>query len=78
MQKITIFTQPDCPPCEFAKRFLTESGFEYTLKDIKQDKEARDELVNRYQSFSTPTFVINDVIITGFDMDKLKEALNID
>jgi glutaredoxin-like YruB-family protein len=78
LTQITIYTQPDCPPCEIAKRFLTEYGFSYELKDIKKDKNARNELMNTYNSFSTPTFVINNKeVVTGFEIDQLKEILNI-
>lgn len=73
-----IYTQPDCPPCEIAKLFLTEYGFSYELKDIKKDSKARNDLTKKYNSFSTPTFVINDeTVITGFEIDKLKEVLKI-
>ncbi|MDF1506781.1 glutaredoxin domain-containing protein [Robertmurraya sp. DFI.2.37] len=79
MTKITIYTQPDCPPCEIAKLFLQEYGFTFELKDIKKDSKARNDLINKYQSYSTPTFIINnDTVITGFEIDKLKEALAIE
>lgn len=79
MTTITIYTQPDCPPCEIAKLFLKEYGFEYELKDIKKDSMARNELIKNYNSFSTPTFVINsENVITGFDIEKLKEILQIE
>ncbi|MGG0720355.1 glutaredoxin family protein [Robertmurraya massiliosenegalensis] len=79
MSNITIYTQPDCPPCEIAKLFLKEYGFTYELRDIKKDNKARNELINKYQSYSTPTFVINDeTVITGFEIEKLKEALSIE
>lgn len=79
MPQITIYTQPECPPCEFAKRFLTECGFTFEIKDIKKDQTAYNELIKKYQSYSTPTFVINnDQVITGFDMEKLKAALDLE
>jgi glutaredoxin len=77
MKKITIYTQPDCPPCEFAKLFLQDKGFEYELKDIQKDNSSRMELTKKYHSFTTPTFVINGIVITGFDMEKLKDTLGI-
>lgn len=79
MHHITMYTQPDCPPCEFAKRFLTEHGFPFELKDIKKDKKAHHELINKYQSYSTPTFVINnEKVITGFQLEEIKLALEIE
>lgn len=77
MKKITVYTQPDCPPCEITKRFLTEYGFSYEVKNIKTDQKARMELIETYQSYSTPTIVIGEKVITGFDIEKLKSELNI-
>ncbi|KOP81904.1 glutaredoxin family protein [Cytobacillus solani] len=77
MKKITVYTQPDCPPCEITKRFLTEYGFSYEVKNIKTDQKARMELIETYQSYSTPTIVIGEQVITGFDLEKLKIELNI-
>lgn len=79
LTQIIIYTQPDCPPCEIAKRFLTEYGFSFELKDIKRDQKARDELIHQYNSYSTPTFVINnEQVVTGFEIERLKEILNIE
>ncbi|MBU8877635.1 glutaredoxin family protein [Bacillus sp. FJAT-29790] len=78
MEKITIYTQPDCPPCDITKRFLSEYGFSFETKNIKTDHKAKKELIEKYQSYSTPTIVIGDTIITGFNLEKLKEVLNIE
>ncbi len=75
LKKITIYTQPDCPPCEFAKLFLQDKGFPYELKDIQKDANAKKELINKYQSYTTPTFVIEGKVITGFDLEQLQQAL---
>ncbi|WP_147531781.1 glutaredoxin family protein [Bacillus marasmi] len=77
MSEIILYSQPDCPPCEITKKFLKEYGFSYTEKNIKVDNKARNELINKYQSYSTPTIVIGDRIIRGFDAKELAKALNI-
>ena len=77
MHQITLYTQPDCPPCEYSKLFLKEHGFDYEIKDIQRDSRAKKELIKKYQSFSTPTCVIDGNVIYGFDLEKLKLALNL-
>lgn len=77
MSKIILYSQPDCPPCEITKKFLKEYGFSYIEKNIKNDKKARLELMNDYQSYSTPTIVIEDHVIRGFDIKELMKVLNI-
>jgi glutaredoxin-like YruB-family protein len=77
MNDIIVYTQNDCPPCKIIKMFLTEFGFSFTEKNINDDETSRQELTQTYNSFSTPTIVIGGEIITGFDLDKLKQVLNI-
>ncbi|MBN8199390.1 glutaredoxin domain-containing protein [Bacillus sp. NTK034] len=77
MKEIVLYTQPDCPPCEIIKLFLNENGYTYTIKDIKKDATAHKELTRQYNSFSTPTIVIGDTVIRGFDLEKLQSALDL-
>ncbi|MBG9545937.1 glutaredoxin family protein [Cytobacillus firmus] len=77
MKEIVLYTQPDCPPCEITKMFLNENGYAYTIKDIKKDAAAHKELTRKYKSFSTPTVVIGDTVIRGFDLEKLRSAIGV-
>jgi glutaredoxin len=76
MNKVTLYTQPGCPPCEFTKNFFNEHQISYELKDIKKDSSARDELI-KLGSFSTPTMVINGEVIIGFEQGRIMEALGL-
>ena len=75
MEPILFFTQPGCPPCAYAKNYFDEHQIPYTLLDIKKDAKARNALMNKYDSYSTPTFVINDEVIIGFDQERITKAL---
>lgn len=78
MSQITIYSQPDCPPCEITKNFLTSYGFNFEVKNIKTDNKAKKELIQKYNSYTTPTIIIGDTVITGFDLEKLKDVLKIE
>ena len=78
MSQITVYSQPDCPPCEITKKFLTEYGFPFEVKNIKTDHKAKKELIQKYNSYTTPTIIIEDTVITGFDLVKLKDVLKIE
>lgn len=78
MSEIILYSQPECPPCEITKKFLKEYGFSYTEKNIKEDKKARNDLMNKYQSYSTPTIVIDDQVVRGFDLKELMRILRIE
>lgn len=78
LSEIVLYSQPDCPPCEITKKFLKEYGFSYTEKNIKLDKKARNELIDKYQSYTTPTVVIEDHVVRGFDIKELMHLLKIE
>jgi glutaredoxin-like YruB-family protein len=78
MSKPTIYTQNDCPPCKIVKMFLNEYKIEFVEKNITQDQKARDELTKVYGAFSTPTVVVDDEVIIGFDLKQLAKALKIE
>ncbi|MCM3600372.1 thioredoxin family protein [Robertmurraya korlensis] len=76
MNKVTLYTQPGCPPCEFTKNFFTDQNISYEVKDIKKDSSARDELI-KLGSYSTPTIVINGDVIIGFEQERILKALGL-
>ncbi|MEK3800087.1 glutaredoxin domain-containing protein [Peribacillus sp. FSL H8-0477] len=78
MTDVVLYTQPDCPPCKIVKLFFKENNITYTEKDIRADSAAMNELTNKYGSYSTPTVIIKDEVIIGFEIDKMKKALSID
>jgi len=78
MTKPTIYTQNDCPPCKIVKMFLNEYKIDFVEKNITQDQKARDELTKVYGAFSTPTVVVNDEVIIGFDLKRLAKVLKIE
>jgi len=44
-------------------------------RDIRVDPEAVRDLVGKYQSRSTPTMVVGDEVIIGFDKDRVDQVL---
>ncbi|MEH7445099.1 glutaredoxin family protein [Bacillus sp. JJ1122] len=77
MSDIIVYTQNECPPCKIVKMFLTEYGFSFSEKNIHEDEKSRQELTDRYGSYSTPTIVVGTEVIIGFDIGKLKLVLNV-
>jgi hypothetical protein len=54
-----------------AKAFLSERG----VKDVTNDYAAVRELVGKYQSRSTPTIVVGDEVMIGFDPERLEQMI---
>lgn len=78
MKNVTLYTQPDCPPCQIMKLFFKEHHISYQEKNIKTDKGALTELTQKYGSYSTPTVVIDDKVILGFEINEIKKELNLE
>ena len=45
------------------------------MKDISVDQQAVFELVRTYKSRSTPTIVVGDQVMIGFDPDQLDRMI---
>lgn len=74
---VIIYSSPTCPHCNNAKKFLDEQGVEYTDYDVISDEEKKDEMVEKSGAMSVPVIDVDGQIITGFDKDALKKALDL-
>jgi len=55
--------------------YLEDKGLEFEERDVTTDQEAVRELVETYQSRSTPTIVIGENVMIGFDPEELDQIL---
>jgi glutaredoxin len=55
--------------------FLSERGIEFEERDVSVDREAVRDLVEKYESRSTPTIVVGDEVMIGYDPDRLEQML---
>lgn len=78
MTEIIVYTQNECPPCKIVKMFLADCQVEYKEKNITTDLKARKELTEKYGAYSTPTVIVGEEVIIGFELEKLKKALDIE
>ncbi len=72
--RIILYSQPACPPCFAARAYLKARKLSFEYKDIQADPEALRELV-ALKSQSTPTLVVGDQVLIGFDPEKLDALL---
>ncbi|HZU09499.1 MAG TPA: glutaredoxin family protein [Pseudacidobacterium sp.] len=73
-KRVILYSQPGCPPCYAAKHFLTSREVPFEYKDVTADPSALRELV-KLNSRSTPTIVVGDEVMIGFDPGRLEQLL---
>jgi glutaredoxin-like YruB-family protein len=74
MKKVTLYSQPGCPPCFAAKAFLQSRNVPFEYKDVQADPVALQELL-ALDSRSTPTLLVGDEVMIGFDPERLTRML---
>jgi glutaredoxin len=57
------------------KAYLSERGIGYEDRDVSSDQSAVQDLVYKYGSRSTPTIVVGDDVMVGFDPERLDQLL---
>ena len=65
-----------CPHCQSAKSYLERKGFKYEEKNIRNDKEARQELILKGYK-GVPVITIDGTDIVGFDKKKIDQLLHL-
>lgn len=76
MSNVVIYTQDDCPPCQFIKNYLASHHIDFTEKNIA-NPTYRNEMID-LDAFSTPFILIDDTPMYQVDMDMLNQKLNIE
>ncbi len=74
-RKIIVFTQPDSLACEAVKLFLKDRRARFEERCVTYDEDAVRELAEKYNSQFTPTVVIGDEVLIGFDPERLDQLL---
>jgi len=81
--RVLLYAISTCAWCKRTKKFLKDSQIEYEYVDIdlcsREDREKiRADILSRGGRLSYPTVIVDDeVLITGFKEDELKEVLEI-
>ena len=74
MKKIVLFTTTACPHCASARNYLESFGIDFEEKNVKEDMDARQLLIEK-RILGVPTIFIDEDIIVGFNKRKLEKAL---
>jgi glutaredoxin-like protein NrdH len=81
--KVILYALSTCAWCKLTKQFLKDNDIEFEYVDVdlceEEDKQKiRQHIQSKGGPLSYPTVIVDDnMLITGFRKDKLKEALGI-
>lgn len=81
--KVVVYALSTCVWCKMTKQYLQDSEVEYEYIDVdlceeKEKEEIRKEIIDKGGSLSYPAIIVDDnILITGFRKDKLKESLKL-
>ena len=81
-KKIKLYTLSTCSHCNRTKRFFKEHNIDMEFIDVDllsgADRERIMEEVRKLNpDCSFPTICINEVIVVGFNEEKLRKALDL-
>ena len=72
-----MYTTPTCVYCREAKEFFKEHNVEYEEKDVVQDEQARNDMIQKSGQMGVPVIDVNGEIVIGYNKKKLVELLGI-
>ena len=81
--KVILYALSTCAWCRMTKQFLKDNEVEYDYIDVdlceEEDKQKiREHIQSKGGPLSYPTIIVDDnVLITGFRTDKIREALEL-
>jgi len=77
MAKTIVYSTDTCPWCTVAKDFLKENHVKFEVKNVAEDEDARDELIQKSGQLGVPVLDIDGEIIIGFDKEAITQALSL-
>ncbi len=75
--RIVLYSTSWCPHCREAKEYFKKHDIAYINKDVEQDSDAMEALVETYKSGAVPVIVIgnDEKILKGFVPEVFEKAL---
>ncbi|CAN5775402.1 hypothetical protein BH11MYX4_BH11MYX4_58140 [soil metagenome] len=75
--RLVVYTTTSCPACRLAKGWMDQNGVVYEERRVDVDDGARGELTALGKGTVVPTFVVDDEVLSGFDVRgvRLSKAL---
>ncbi len=75
-KKVIVYSSSGWAACNQTKEFLSQKGITFTEINISEKPEAMEEMIQKAGgTMATPTVVIGDEVVVGFNPKRLMELL---
>ncbi|MFH8080485.1 MAG: glutaredoxin family protein [Candidatus Aenigmatarchaeota archaeon] len=75
--EVVLYSAEWCPWCQMTKKFLKEHNIKFREVNVDKDPEGAMEMIEKTGQMGVPVTIVDGKVIIGYDVKKLKEALNI-
>ncbi len=79
MNKIIVYSAPNCPHCKHLEDYLKKKGVDFDLIDLGEKPEKGQKLVEKTGQMSVPVMIIKtdeeEKIVVGFNQQEIDKAL---
>lgn len=77
MSKVKVYSTPTCPYCNMVKDFLKQNKVDYQEIDVSTDQKSAEHMVKISGQMGVPVVEIGKEVIIGYDVARIKKALNL-
>lgn len=77
MEKVAIYSTPNCKYCALAKEFFKEKGVVYEEYNVASDSEKRSEMIDKSGQMGVPVITIGNNLVIGFNKPVISQLLKI-
>lgn len=75
MSDITVYTTPQCPWCHKAKEYLESRGVDFEEKNVAEDREAADKMIDLTGQRSVPVIAKGSLYVVGYSPENIDKLL---
>jgi len=74
--KIIAYLKNGCSWCRELKEYFEENDIDYVEKNVTENTDFMDEMIELSGQLKAPTVVIDDVVYADVGVEEVKEILN--
>jgi len=72
---IKIYTTASCHWCKVAKKFLKDQNVAFDERNVRNDSNARIEMILKSGQIGVPVLDIAGTIVVGFDANEINKVI---